>query len=72
MDRREFIRTIGFGAAALALPGCSIGTFGHSSGVPTKKNPNFLFILADDLGWSQLGCYGSGFYETPNIGRLAG
>jgi arylsulfatase A len=32
---------------------------------------NFLFILADDLGWSQVGCYGSDFYETPNIDRLA-
>ena len=71
MNRREFIRTIGFTAAALALPGCSTGTSGHSSGVPTKKNLNFLFILADDFGWSQLGCYGSSFYETPNIDRLA-
>jgi arylsulfatase A len=32
---------------------------------------NFIFILADDLGWSQVGCYGSDFYETPNIDRLA-
>ncbi len=36
-----------------------------------KKKPNFLFILADDMGWSQLGCYGSNYYETPNIDRLA-
>lgn len=33
--------------------------------------PNILFILADDLGWRDLGCYGSTFYETPNIDRLA-
>jgi len=33
--------------------------------------PNFLFVLADDLGWSQVGCYGSDFYETPNIDSLA-
>lgn len=33
--------------------------------------PNFLFILADDLGWSDLGCYGNNFLETPNIDRLA-
>ena len=65
------MKSVGFGATALALPGCSTGTSGHSSGVPTKKNPNFLFILADDLGWSQLGCYGSSFYETPSIDRLA-
>lgn len=33
--------------------------------------PNIVFILADDLGWSQLGCYGSSYYSTPNIDRLA-
>ncbi len=33
--------------------------------------PNLLFILADDLGWKDLGCYGSTFYETPNLDRLA-
>jgi arylsulfatase A-like enzyme len=33
--------------------------------------PNFLFILIDDMGWRDLGCYGSTFYDTPNIDRLA-
>ena len=33
--------------------------------------PNIVFILADDLGWKDLGCYGSEFYETPNLDRLA-
>jgi arylsulfatase A-like enzyme len=32
--------------------------------------PNFVFILIDDMGWRDLGCYGSTFYETPNIDRL--
>jgi arylsulfatase A-like enzyme len=32
--------------------------------------PNVLFILVDDLGWKDLGCYGSDFYETPNIDQL--
>jgi arylsulfatase A-like enzyme len=34
--------------------------------------PNIVFILIDDLGWRDLGCYGSTFYETPHLDRLAG
>ncbi len=33
--------------------------------------PNILFIMADDLGWRDLGCFGSKFYQTPNIDKLA-
>ncbi len=33
--------------------------------------PNVVCIVADDLGWRDLGCYGSSFYETPNLDRLA-
>jgi arylsulfatase A len=36
-----------------------------------KRPPNVVFILIDDLGWKDVGCYGSTFYETPNINRLA-
>ncbi|MGI6199901.1 MAG: sulfatase [Christensenellales bacterium] len=35
------------------------------------KRPNFVFLLADDLGIRDLGCYGSTFYETPNLDALA-
>jgi len=33
--------------------------------------PNIVFVLIDDMGWRDIGCYGSAFYETPNIDRLA-
>ncbi len=33
--------------------------------------PNIIFILIDDMGWRDLGCYGSTFYETPTLDRLA-
>ena len=36
-----------------------------------QARPNIVFILADDLGWRDAGCFGSTFYETPNIDRLA-
>lgn len=35
------------------------------------SKPNILFILMDDLGWKDLSCYGSEFYETPHLDRLA-
>lgn len=37
----------------------------------TPNQPNIIFILADDLGWTDLGCQGSKYYETPHIDRLA-
>lgn len=35
------------------------------------SKPNIVIILADDLGWAELGCYGNTFNETPNLDRLA-
>src|SRR5512137_1781933 len=60
--RREFLRTAA-GAAALTLsvtPACQ-----------RARKPNIVLILADDLGYSQLGCYGETKIRTPRIDRLA-
>ena len=43
-----------------------------TSPTPTANSrPNIVFVLADDLGWTDTGTYGSSFYETPNIDQLA-
>lgn len=66
VTRRKFIRKAGSALAAAVL-GCR--TLAATSG--QKRSLNFVFFLIDDLGYSDLGCFGSSFYETPNIDRLA-
>ncbi|MBL7134878.1 MAG: sulfatase [Phycisphaerae bacterium] len=66
MNRRGFLKTIGLGAVALVAPRVLLG-----ADKTPKGRPNFIFILVDDLGWADLGCYGSTFYETPNLDKLA-
>jgi arylsulfatase A len=43
----------------------------YSAEAKNKKTRNVVVILADDLGWTDLGCYGNKFNETPNIDKLA-
>ncbi len=38
---------------------------------PVTEKPNIVFILMDDLGWADVGCNGSTFYQTPNLDRMA-
>jgi len=42
-----------------------------ASGLAAPQRPNIVFVLVDDMGWTDLGCFGSTYYETPNIDRLA-
>ncbi len=53
------------------LPALLSLVFIVSSAVAAPEPPNLILILADDLGWADLGCYGNKFNETPNIDRLA-
>src|SRR6185436_18129405 len=41
------------------------------AGAAAPAPPNVVLILADDLGWTDLSCYGSDLYETPHLDRLA-
>src|SRR5215216_5358212 len=55
--------------AALALALLTL-PFPASAQAPARP-PNVVYIMADDLGWTDLGCQGSKYYRTPNLDRLA-
>lgn len=54
-----------------ALAACLGLRTASAAGSFPNPRPNIVFILADDLGWTDLGCYGSDLYETPHLDRLA-
>lgn len=66
MKRRSFLKLTGSGLAGLAF-GSSMLSCGNSE----MAQPNIVLIMADDLGWNELGCYGQEKIRTPNIDRLA-
>ncbi len=72
MNRREFIKFAAGGAAAVAVTnyGCSMGEVGKGSKA-TSERPNIILIMADDLGYGDVGCYGSKKIQTPSIDALA-
>src|SRR5215213_1098764 len=63
ISRREFVgSTIGAASVVAGLPVLN---------AQTRSRPNILFILADDMGWADLSCYGRPDYQTANLDRLA-
>lgn len=48
-----------------------LAVFCPANRVQAIEKPNFVFFLVDDMGWSDLGCFGSTFHETPHVDALA-
>lgn len=64
MKERNILLMLPAALGILITPCCS-------NNIKSKGKLNILFIIADDLGITDLGCYGSSFYETPNLDALA-
>ncbi len=64
------IRLLGPALALCLLVACTQDD-PEASASEDRDRPNVVFILADDLGWKDLGSYGSDFYDTPNLDTLA-
>ena len=65
MKRRRFLKTFGLGTSALLVSGRA------RSAYVTDRKPNIIFILADDLGYGDLGCYGQKEIQTPHVDKMA-
>ena len=71
MNRRDFLKTASAGLAALALPVSRSSGAEQIATAATAGKPNIIFILSDDVGLGDIGCYGSDHFKTPHIDALA-
>ena len=70
LHRRDFLKVMGLGAVSLAVQGCT-NTPDKISAKVFGNKPNFIVIFCDDLGYGDIGCFGSQKNRTPNLDQMA-
>jgi len=66
LNRRNFLKGLGVAAASLAIPDWARGARKSA-----KRTPNIIVVFCDDLGYGDVGCFGSTKHRTPHIDKMA-
>ncbi len=67
LNRRRFLAQAGMSVGAFSLPGLIQAAHANA----TTRKPNFIVIFCDDLGYGDIGCFGSKLHRTPHIDQMA-